>query len=227
MSDAFYLSWRRFWLPYAGISRLGRLAARLAAWRTTPYHGRSFLADLHPRGYIAPGATLAHPDVRLARNVYLGGGVVISRGADGGPVELGDAAHLYGDSFLHTSAGGSIRIGSGTHVQPGCHLSAHLSELAIGTDVEIAPRCAFYTYDHGTTGAGPIRDLPMRSRGGIAVGDGAWLGHGVIVLDGVTIGRGAVVGAGSVVTKSVPELAIAIGSPARVVRSRSDGATNR
>ncbi len=62
--------------------------------------------------------------------------------------------------------------------------------------------------------------MPLESRGGIRVGDGAWLGFGVIVLDGATIGAGAIIGAGSVVTKDVPENAIAVGNPARVVASR-------
>ena len=42
----------------------------------------------------------------------------------------------------------------------------------------------------------------------------------VVVLPGVTIGRGAVIGAGAVVTKDVPELALALGIPAKVVGHR-------
>lgn len=52
--------------------------------------------------------------------------------------------------------------------------------------------------------------------------DGAWLGVGVIVLGGVRIGAGAVIGAGSVVTQDVPDGAIAVGVPARVVKMRSE-----
>jgi maltose O-acetyltransferase len=40
------------------------------------------------------------------------------------------------------------------------------------------------------------------------------------VLKGVTIGKGAVIGAGSVVTKDIPEGAIAVGVPARVIKYR-------
>ena len=52
------------------------------------------------------------------------------------------------------------------------------------------------------------------------MGDDAWLGYGVIVLDGVRIGKGAVVGAGSVVTEDIPDGGIAVGVPARVVKMR-------
>jgi len=47
-----------------------------------------------------------------------------------------------------------------------------------------------------------------------------WLGHGVTVLDGVTIGKGSVIGAGAVVTKDIPPYSVALGVPAKVVKSR-------
>lgn len=53
----------------------------------------------------------------------------------------------------------------------------------------------------------------------ILVKRGAWIGTGAIVLPGVTIGENAIVGAGSVVTKDVPDNAIAVGNPARVIRN--------
>lgn len=46
---------------------------------------------------------------------------------------------------------------------------------------------------------------------------GARIGTNVTILPGITIGRNALVGAGSVVTKDIPDLAVAIGSPARIV----------
>ncbi|MBN8730655.1 MAG: acyltransferase [Acidobacteria bacterium] len=45
----------------------------------------------------------------------------------------------------------------------------------------------------------------------------AWIGRRCIILPGVTIGEGAIVGAGSVVSRSVPAYAIAVGNPARVL----------
>jgi acetyltransferase-like isoleucine patch superfamily enzyme len=51
--------------------------------------------------------------------------------------------------------------------------------------------------------------------------DDCWLGSGVKVLDGVTIGKGSVIGAGSVVTKNIPPFSVAVGVPARVIKSRN------
>jgi len=42
-----------------------------------------------------------------------------------------------------------------------------------------------------------------------------------IILSGVTVGTGSVVGAGSVVTSSIPDGSIAVGSPARVIKTRA------
>lgn len=52
----------------------------------------------------------------------------------------------------------------------------------------------------------------------IRIGNGCWLGGGVIVLPGVQIGDGAVIGAGSVVTKDIPANVLAVGNPCRVLR---------
>ena len=52
-----------------------------------------------------------------------------------------------------------------------------------------------------------------------------WLGMNSIVLSGVTIGNGAVVGAGAVVTKDVPDYAVVVGVPARVIKYRFDKET--
>lgn len=63
---------------------------------------------------------------------------------------------------------------------------------------------------------------PLTTHGDIVIGDDAWIGTGSAILDGVTIGIGAVIGAGSVVTHDVPDYAIAVGNPARVVGSRNN-----
>jgi acetyltransferase-like isoleucine patch superfamily enzyme len=101
-------------------------------------------------------------------------------------------------------------------------LSAYKGTIHIGTGVMMAPYCALYPYDHGILPGMPSRKQPLRSRGGIVIGDEAWLGVGVIILDGVRIGAGAVVGAGSVVVHDVPDGAVAQGVPARVIMLRSE-----
>ena len=57
----------------------------------------------------------------------------------------------------------------------------------------------------------------------MTIGDGAWLGHGAIVLPGSVVGRHVIVGAGAVVTGELPDFSVAVGNPARVIRRYVDG----
>lgn len=214
--------WQRFWMRYADQSPGGRVAARLAAWFAPPYYGRVSLARLDPKGYISPQATVHHTAFRLGQHCCIGEGVLIYQDREGGPVRLGDAVHLHRDTIVQTGRGGTVTIGSDTHIQPRCQISAYAGSVTLGQRVEIAPNCAFYPYDHGTLAGVSVREQPLRTKGGIVIEDDVWLGFGVIVLDGVRIGKGAIVGAGSVVSRDIPDDAIAVGVPARVRRLRSE-----
>ena len=52
----------------------------------------------------------------------------------------------------------------------------------------------------------------------VTIGDDCWIGGNTTIMPGVTIGKGCTIGAGSIVTKSIPDFSVAIGSPAKVVR---------
>ena len=53
----------------------------------------------------------------------------------------------------------------------------------------------------------------------IVINDGAHIGIGSIIMPGVTIGKGAVIGAGSVVTRDIPDYCVAVGAPAKVIKT--------
>jgi acetyltransferase-like isoleucine patch superfamily enzyme len=213
-------AWARFWMLFAGMSRLGRVATWIATWFAPPYHGRDALSWWNPKGYISPRAVIHHNDVHLGSHVFIDDRVLIYQARGGGLVEVGERVHLYRDSIIQNGHGGNVRIGARTYIQPRCMISAFQGPIDIGCGVEIAPNCSFYSYNHGFSQEEPISQQPLHTKGGIVIEDGVWIGVGVIVLDGVRIGEGAVIGAGSVVTTSVPPRAIAVGVPARVVRMR-------
>jgi len=52
------------------------------------------------------------------------------------------------------------------------------------------------------------------------IGNDVWIGTRVIILPGVEIGSGSVIGAGSIVSRSIPPYSIAVGAPAKVIRTR-------
>ena len=59
-----------------------------------------------------------------------------------------------------------------------------------------------------------------RNKGTTVVGNDVWIGFGATVMSGVTIGHGAIIGANAVVANDIPDYAIAVGNPAKVIRYR-------
>ncbi|GFI50182.1 putative acetyltransferase [Lachnospiraceae bacterium] len=99
------------------------------------------------------------------------------------------------------------------------------NKITIGSNVLIASNVQLYTATHPVEFAEryiPDQDSQLEKFQTYAlpikIGNGCWLGGGVIVLPGVTIGDGSVIGAGSVVTKDIPENSLAVGNPCRVIR---------
>ena len=93
-----------------------------------------------------------------------------------------------------------ITIGKDVWVTAGCQLLCHQRDLSY--------------YKVGQ----PVMDCPLKFAP-IVIEDGAHIGIGSIILPGVTIGKGAVIGAGSVVTKDIPPYCVAVGVPAKVIKS--------
>ena len=95
--------------------------------------------------------------------------------------------------------------------------------IEIGDEVLTADRVyigdTYHEYrDVGT----PVLHQGLGDPRPVKIGRGAFLGINCAVLPGVTVGEGACVGANAVVTHDVPDHALAVGNPARVVR-RWDG----
>ena len=214
--------WSRSWMRLSQFKFLSKTATRLATWGVPPQKGRVILAYMHRCGYVSARAKIQHSQFHKDNNVFIDDGVEIFQSNDGGPVKIGNRVCIYRDTIIETGLGGSFKIGDHSSIHPRCQLNAYKESINIGANVMIAANCALYPYDHAVKAEIPIKEQPLQSKGSINIGDDAWLGYGVIVLSGVTIGEGAVIGAGSVVTKNVPDGAIAVGSPAKVIKMRKD-----
>ena len=213
--------WEEFWMGFSGLSPAGRFATRFAAIFAPPYMARFYMAQFGNKPFVDPEAVLRHEQLNLGPNSFLADRVIVYQADGGGPVTIGRGTHVLRDCVLETGQGGEIVIGNDTFLHPRCQVMAYKGRVRIGSHIAIAPGCAFYAYNHGIRAKELIKKQKLETAGGISIGDGAWLGTGVIVLDGVTIGDGAVVGAGAVVTKDVPPNCIAVGNPARVIQERS------
>ncbi|GGP49463.1 sugar O-acetyltransferase [Streptomyces griseoincarnatus] len=117
---------------------------------------------------------------------------------------------------LFVDYGSNITVGARTFVN--YHLTAlDVAAITIGEDCQIGPNVQLLTPTH------PVEPQPRRDKleaaRPITIGDNVWIGGGAIVCPGVTIGDNSVIGAGAVVTKDVPANVVAVGNPARPVRS--------
>jgi len=127
---------------------------------------------------------------------------------------LGDGAEIRPP--LQCDYGYPIRVGARSFVNYGAVI-LDCAPVTVGDDVQIASGVQLLTATHPLDAA--VRRSRYESARPISIGDGAWLGGGVIVCPGVRIGEETVVGAGSVVTRDLPDRVLAVGNPCRVVRA--------
>jgi acetyltransferase-like isoleucine patch superfamily enzyme len=92
--------------------------------------------------------------------------------------------------------------------------------IRIGDNVIIGPNCVLRAADHIYSDITKAIKFQGHRGGHIIIEDNCWLGANVVVLKDVTIGKGSIIGAGAVVTRDIPPNSIAVGVPARVMRSR-------
>ena len=122
--------------------------------------------------------------------------------------------------------GCNITLGDNVSVNMNCTL-VDCNKITIGSNVLIASNVQMYTAAHPVELADRLTPNWNADSGEyfcrtyalpITIGNGCWIGGGVIILPGVTIGDGTVIGAGSVVTKDIPANCVAVGNPCRVIR---------
>lgn len=135
-------------------------------------------------------------------------------------IDIGDDTMLGRNCYFLTSRTGSITIGKSVSINDLCYITSCF-EISIGDNTSIAEMVSIRDYNH------EYRDpnITIKSQGifgsPIIIEEDVWLGKGVTVLPGVTIGKGSIIGAHAVVNRDIPPNSIAVGVPARVIRSRS------
>jgi acetyltransferase-like isoleucine patch superfamily enzyme len=110
-----------------------------------------------------------------------------------------------------------VKIGDRCLIGRGSGIVGHLS-IDIGNDVWTGHHVYITDQSHGYLDISkPISQQSQPERA-VSIGEGSWLGHGVVVLPGAKIGKHVAVGANSVVTGELPDYCVAVGSPARVIK---------
>jgi sugar O-acyltransferase (sialic acid O-acetyltransferase NeuD family) len=173
-------------------------------------------APTHPERLAARGATLLSG---LDDPALEGAGFLVGIGDPDARRRVDERARacgLWAAGVRHPSAtfGAVNVIGEGfvacahasvtTTVSIGRHVFLNL-HVTVGHDATLGD---FVTVNPGANVSGNVH-----------LGDGVTLGTGAAVIQGVTVGAGTIVGAGAVVTRDLPEGVVAVGAPARPVRS--------
>jgi acetyltransferase-like isoleucine patch superfamily enzyme len=122
---------------------------------------------------------------------------------------------------LHPLNPPELRIGNNVGIEQNVHIVCH-HRVVIEDDVSVTANCSIVDTTH------PFDDLPYEAKVGasiqdddgfVEIGRGTFLGVGCVVFPYVRIGKGCVIGANSVVTHSIPDFSVAVGAPAKVIRS--------
>ena len=117
-----------------------------------------------------------------------------------------------------------IKVDFGKNIHWGNHCFANYGFTALDVaEIRIGNHVMFGTNVQLMTPIHPL-DPVLRKEGWeagapIIIKDNVWVGSGAIILPGVTIGENSVIGAGAVVSRDVPDNSVAVGNPARVVRT--------
>ncbi|MEO7775002.1 MAG: DapH/DapD/GlmU-related protein [Steroidobacteraceae bacterium] len=151
---------------------------------------------------LPPGAVITHADaIRIGARFGISSGCrLICQDPDkGSRLTIGDDVLLNTGVLINADCGGRISIGN---------------KVLLGPNVVI--RAAGHRFDD--------KQQPILTQGheagSIDIGDDVWIGANAVILPNVRIGSGCVVGAGSVVTRDLPDHAVAMGVPARVSKIR-------
>jgi len=193
---------------------------------------------------LDPASTYVHATVRVGQDsiihphTFLEGRTTIGRGCVIGPEArletsvLADRVTVVASTVEESSVGEGTRIGPYSHLRPGTRLGrfveignyAELKNSSVGDFTKVHHMSYLGDATVGirvNIGAGTITcnlRHDRKDKQPTIIEDGAYIGSDTMLVAPVTIGRGAVTGAGAVVTKDVPEGAVAVGMPAKVIK---------
>lgn len=111
--------------------------------------------------------------------------------------------------------GSHIEVGKNFFVNYNCTI-LDVAKVTIGDNCFMAPNVAIYTAGHPIYP--DVRSAMWEYGKQVTIGDNVWIGGNTVICPSVHIGSNVIIGAGSVVTKDIPDWAVAAGNPCKVLR---------
>jgi len=153
----------------------------------------------------------------VGRNTVVGERTVMINSAN---IDIGADCLIKDRVYLRAGIDGNIAIDDGAALNSFVQLYGH-GGITVGKDTQIGPNTVITT-----TGHDYVSTELDTAYSPITIGERVWIGANCTILGGVNIGDRAVIGAGAVVTKDIPSNCVAVGVPARVVRSFDEAEVN-
>ena len=168
------------------------------------------IEDSTMSGTIDLGKNIEIKDSIIVGNVVIGNNSMMKRvSINGEKIKIGNYTSLWGPNIFISQNKNSISIGNfcsiakNVSIQEYNHNSKKISTYFIGQNI----------FNENW-------ENEKISKGEIKILNDVWIGEKCTILGGVTIGNGAIIGDGSIVTKNIPDYAIAVGSPAKIIGYR-------
>ena len=178
--------------------------------------------------------------IRIKKKIFIKGFKSFDKSSAIGNIGFGDTCEIVGkhniiighntwigpnsellayDSHFKEKLKSNLSIGDNVRVQCRARITC-AGNITIGNDVLFGPDVFVTDHNHGMDptieGGYSPQDIIVKD---VTIEEGCWVGQRVCVLPGVTIGKHSIIGANSVVTKNIPPYSIAVGSPAKVVKT--------
>lgn len=111
---------------------------------------------------------------------------------------------------------GDVLIGDRTRIGMSNVL---IGPVTIGNDVMLAQNIVLSGLNHGYEDITIVPHKQPVTKKKITIEDEVWIGANVVIVAGVTVGKHSVIAAGSIVTKDIPAYSVAVGNPARIIKT--------
>ena len=141
-------------------------------------------------------------------------------------IAIGDKVLIQRNAWLYcvgiNNEKATLSIGNGCTFGYNNHITS-VREVIIGNSVLTANNVYISDNLHDYEDVNrPVIDQPVKFKGPVSIGDGCWIGENVCVI-GAKIGRNCVIGANAVVNSDIPDYSVAVGIPARVIKTFDHG----
>lgn len=163
---------------------------------------------------IIPNPNIIHPvknhyDVIYIKNVN-----------DSKRISIGDFSYISETNFKNNVLGNYGFSNSKLIIGKFCQIAKGVKFMLddVNHEMNCLSTFPFYIFDDWHEQKPDIKAFKMK--GDIVIGNDVWVGQNVTIMPGVKIGNGAIIGANSTVGSDIPDYAIAVGNPCKVVKYR-------